>query len=379
MKKIAILARTLGCGGTEVAMTAFINKLSSEYDVTLYLIENDMSFQNRLTRSVKIILIDFGFYSKVIQQDINPNGSNHSITSLMVRVYRKIHRKNLFEAILKKVPNIDESYDILLDFHGYGYFMTLYGIRKINARKRAMWVHDEDMSCYFKVRSYMHQYSTIFCVSKAVQAAFNKQFPEIAENTHVLYNIIDIPLILERAKELPDVDICDEKLILVSVGRLEKQKGFDIAIEVARILRNNHIDFNWYIVGDGNERDNLQSLIDSYELGDCMHLTGKMNNPLPLVNKCDLYIQPSRHEGYGIAVLEARVLHKPVISTDLPCIREQIVDGVNGYLSAFEDVDDLYMKICTCLENNLATKLATKILDINFDTEINTFYNFVDT
>lgn len=379
MKKIAILAKTLGCGGTEVALISFINKLNMEDDITLYLIENDLSFRDRITRPVKIKILDFGFYSRVIQQDINPGENNHSVMSFMARIYRRMNRAKLFEAILKKVPKIEESYDLLLDFHGYGYFMTVYGIGKISARKRAMWVHDEDMSCFFKVRRYMSQYNSLFCVSKAVQAAMKKEFPEIADHTAVLYNTIDIPQILERAKEKPEIDLCEEKLIFVSVGRLERQKGFDIAIESARKLKNNQIDFNWYIVGDGSERDSLQTKINNYDLGKCMHLTGMMNNPLPLVNKCDLYVQPSRHEGYCIALLEARALHKPVISTDILCVREQIVNGVNGYIAAYEDSDDLYLKIRTCLGSNLATKLATSIEDINFDGEMNTFYNFANT
>ena len=62
-------------------------------------------------------------------------------------------------------------------------------------------------------------------------------------------------------------------------------------------------------------------------------------NPYPYMKLSDIYVQPSRHEGYGIAIAEARCLNKPIIATNLECIREQITDNITGKLCEFNEED----------------------------------------
>ena len=61
-------------------------------------------------------------------------------------------------------------------------------------------------------------------------------------------------------------------------------------------------------------------------------LLGKKENPYPYIAACDLYVQPSRFEGYPMTVLEALVLGKPVVSTDNGGAKELLTDGQNGTL-----------------------------------------------
>ena len=60
---------------------------------------------------------------------------------------------------------------------------------------------------------------------------------------------------------------------------------------------------------------------------------GRKKNPYPYMKHCDLYVQPSRHEGYVITLVEARALCLPILSSDIPSAREQIQDGINVYIA----------------------------------------------
>lgn len=99
----------------------------------------------------------------------------------------------------------------------------------------------------------------------------------------------------------------DKKYLkILSIGRLDIDKGFDIGIKVINLLVKNGYYIKWYIVGEGNQRGLLETIISNYNLRDKIVLLGEKTNPYPYLADCDIYFQPSRNEGYGIAVAEAR-------------------------------------------------------------------------
>ena len=62
-------------------------------------------------------------------------------------------------------------------------------------------------------------------------------------------------------------------------------------------------------------------------------LLGAKVNPYPFIKMCDIYVQPSVHEGYGLSLQEARILCKPIVAPDIPAFKELIDSGVNGTLA----------------------------------------------
>jgi glycosyltransferase involved in cell wall biosynthesis len=86
----------------------------------------------------------------------------------------------------------------------------------------------------------------------------------------------------------------------------------------------------WYVIGTGSLEWDLRELARTTGVGDKMVFLGALDNPYPYIRKCDVYVQPSRHEGWGLVVQEAMLLRKPVIVTDAVGLREQVIDGING-------------------------------------------------
>ena len=126
---------------------------------------------------------------------------------------------------------------------------------------------------------------------------------------------------------------------ILTIGRLDRQKGYDLAIKVCESLVKKGYKFQWFVLGRGREENALRVMIEEKKLQETFILLGVRENPYPYIDQCDIYVQPSRHEGYGIAVAEARLLAKPIICTDFAGAKEQIINGKTGKIVEFNELE----------------------------------------
>lgn len=113
---------------------------------------------------------------------------------------------------------------------------------------------------------------------------------------------------------------------------------------------DDNLNLRWYLIGDGKEKENLEYLIKKNNLEDRIILLGTIGNPYPYFKECDIYVQPSRHEGYCITLAEARLFNKAIVTTDSVGAKEQIVDGETGLIVKF-DKFEIYNAIKKIIEN----------------------------
>ena len=86
------------------------------------------------------------------------------------------------------------------------------------------------------------------------------------------------------------------------------------------------------VLGTGAEREQIEQKIDELNLRDRVFLDGVTDNPYKYMRACDLFVLPSGWEGFPTVTVEAKLIGKPVLATDVSGIREQIVDGVSGII-----------------------------------------------
>jgi glycosyltransferase involved in cell wall biosynthesis len=146
----------------------------------------------------------------------------------------------------------------------------------------------------------------------------------------VLPNAIDLS---DVDRDVPAVDfsIPRDANVLLSVGRLESNKGFSyLARALARIPK----DFMWLLAGEGPERDKLEEEIESQGLATRARLLGRVGDDTlhALYERCDLFVHPTLYEGSSMVTLEAMAHRKPVVATRVGGIPDKIADGVNGLL-----------------------------------------------
>lgn len=166
---------------------------------------------------------------------------------------------------------------------------------------------------------------------------------------------------IEAAKHEPQHPWLVDKQtkVIVSVGRLAYQKGFDMLIDVFYKVHKT-VDCRFIIFGEGELRQNLQSQIDSLGLTECVSMPGYTANPLAEMNAADLFVLSSRFEGSPNAIVEAMSVGTSVVAFDCPHGAREILEISHGKsLVEYQDVDDLKEKMINTLTSNPSGKDAS--------------------
>jgi len=127
--------------------------------------------------------------------------------------------------------------------------------------------------------------------------------------------------------------------VVVSLGRLESQKGHDRLIEAFAKIAGQARDWDLVIYGEGSLRDDLEKRISSHDLDGRVSLPGETKDPLHVLQASDLYVHSARYEGFSNAVLEAMAAGLCVVATDSPGGTRQVLD--NGAAGILVDNDDV--------------------------------------
>jgi glycosyltransferase involved in cell wall biosynthesis len=136
--------------------------------------------------------------------------------------------------------------------------------------------------------------------------------------------------------------------VLLSICRLERQKGVDLAVRAFAALRERHLDLELVVLGEGAERSALAAL--ARELGVHVHLLGRIADVAAWLRRATMLVHPVRWEGFGLAVLEAMFAGLPVVASRVSSLPELVVDGETGILVAPDDADALAAGIDRVLE-----------------------------
>ena len=130
--------------------------------------------------------------------------------------------------------------------------------------------------------------------------------------------------------------------LIVAVGRLTHQKGFDLLLRAFARIAPQFADWRLAVVGEGEERQALIRLRGELLLDDRVEFVGQTADVVTWMAQAGLVVQPSRFEGFPNVVLESMALGAAVISADCPSGPADLIeDGVNGRLVPVEDVKRL--------------------------------------
>lgn len=144
---------------------------------------------------------------------------------------------------------------------------------------------------------------------------------------------------------------CKNKTI-ISVGRLELQKGYDELIEVWNKLFQKYSDWKLEIYGEGSLKKELQEKIDKLGMTNSLLLKGVDKNIMDKYLKSSIYVMSSRYEGFGMVLVEAMACGLPVISFDCPCGPKDIIkDGEDGFLIRNRDLNEMANKLEFLIKN----------------------------
>ncbi len=200
----------------------------------------------------------------------------------------------------------------------------------------------------------------IIAVSNGVAKSFMSILSNPPKNIHVIYNPVYDDSIYELAKEeiIDLTNRINHQHQLVCIGRLDKGKNQKLLIEAVNILSKKGYRLLVYLIGEGIERDNLQRLINKFELQESIKLIGYQNNPFQYLSKSNLLVSVSNYEGFGNTLVEALALGINVVSTDCPSGPNEILEGGKfGFLCPVDDAALLSDAIEYALKNPIDSEI----------------------
>lgn len=179
----------------------------------------------------------------------------------------------------------------------------------------------------------------------------------------VVHNGIDLD---EFSVRFENPRLSHRRPYVFAMGRHVHQKGFDVLIRAWHQLQLKEYDL--VIGGSGTDTNLLRSLIRDHELESSVHLTGRLDRQgvVSHLQHADCFVLPSRHEPFGIVVLEAMAARTPVIATAVGGVPEFVADGVNGCLVPGNDVDGLAL----ALNDLVANGVSQAQLDAGYATAV---------
>ena len=253
---------------------------------------------------------------------------------------------------LKAMPPVGrEEYDLAISFLTPHYYVA----EKVKAKKRVAWIHTDYSKVAIDVQTQLQmwrRYDYIAAISEAVSESFAGIFPELSDKMVLIKNMIPIKTILRQSgafsveKEMPD----DGYVKLLSIGRFCYAKNFDSVPSICKLLIEAGKKIKWYLIGYGGDEELICRRIREQSMEKYVIILGKKENPYPYIQNCDIYVQPSRYEGYSVSVREAQALGKPVIITAYPTSASQLEDGVDGVIVSM-DIEGCAKGIEQVLEN----------------------------
>ena len=396
--KILFVNTQLSTGGIATSLKNLCERLEQYPDICidLVLFNKNEDKRYKLPSNVNIKSID-NKYLELYNTSFNIIVKRKNIINIISGFYIKVLRRILgpekfIKFIMRKTKPL-KGYDVAISFRNDEYQYNPYSIcgcndfvlECVSANKKIAWIHndpDRHGFTYEIAKEKFKDFDEIVNVSQGCKDRFDEIIPEYKYKSKLVYNTFNYDEIINKSIEFnPYEDIKDEKVKLVTIGRIEnKQKRMDRIVEVCKQLKQQNIEnYIWYVVGDGSDAEELKKQVKVLNLNDKIIFVGKKSNPFPYMKYADCLVMTSEYEAYGMTLEEALTVGTPVITTNHIAAKEIVQDGINGFI-AENDSDSITEKISVILKNkNIVNELRENIKNTknNRDIAINQFLEVI--
>lgn len=324
--RLLIITPTLECGGSEKFVSLVCDHINSNaFKVCLVVVNNANNFHKIDSPEIEIIdlkknrvLFSFSAIKKVVESfkpDIIFSTANH------LNIYLAIFR-NKFDA---KIKFIAREANIVSITSKEAKIPVLYN-----------WL----------VKKYYKRFDLIICQSVSMQQDLVESYEVPVTKTVIIHNAT-LTAFSNPGRQVEETAKKGYKF--VTIARLSKQKGIERLIHAVGLLS---VPFTYYIIGEGNKRNDLQKLIEDLRLQDKVFLAGQKNDPFSGMEDAGLFLMGSYYEGFPNVLLEAGAHGIPVVAFNAPGgIAEVITDNDQGILVEDNDIIGFAAAIKKALAN----------------------------
>lgn len=352
MRKLLFIIDSLNCGGAEKSLISLFSVLDfSSYNVDLMLFKRGGSLERYLPKYVNIVSPPklLLFLSK---QRLFLNANKKLIytiykyhMSFNLRLYKKrLHPAQIiWKTVNGAIEVNNKEYDVAIAY-SQG-LPTYYLTSKVSASKKIAWINTDSYKAGYNKKfelKYYHFLNNVVVVSDTLKTIIKQFMPEIENKITKIADIINPKLVESLSEGENPFNDNYNGFRLLTIGRLVPIKGYEIALKACNLLKNEGYKFKWYIIGEGSYRSIIEKEIKKYELADYFILLGEITNPYKYIKNSDIYVQTSKFEGFGLSVAEAKILEKPIISTNFSLIYEHIENDLTGLIVEYDEYSLFY-------------------------------------
>ncbi|MFW6008876.1 MAG: glycosyltransferase [archaeon] len=342
---IVFLIPYLKAGGTERQLYYLASGISKKgYNVDIIVIQKKGEFINKFENNklFNLIFLDTKFSKK-------------NIVNIILKSYLKLKNRN-YKAIISRSWNGNLITTLLNHFFNIGDNLVLFLSNSMDFSKKSL--------IKKKINNWMLNRSDII-LSVSEQGKYNcMNYLDVNQEKLIVFkNGLDITKIREQSKEnFNNNKISNNKFYYIFVGRLNYRKGLDILLKSFKLLIDEHGlrgKVELIIVGGGDVKK-YKNLARKLTLLSQINFIGVKANPYKYIKYSDVFILPSRSEGFPNVLLEAMSLETPVISSNCETGPNEIIDNKeDGLLFESENVEELTEKMyCLYKDDKLREELA---------------------
>lgn len=340
MKKLLFGITSLTIGGAERVLVDLTNELCDKYEITIFTIYPNGEFEKTLSPKIKLKSLHNKQYKEL-----------NKIQKILIPLQTWIKQKSIYK------KHIKSDYDVEIAFLE-GAITRLFSTKNKNTTKIA-WIHN-DISKVFgdsiksKIKKLVDRkiygkYDKLVFVSKDNEIKFQEVYKDNKIEKKLIYNYINSDNVITKAQETVDLKFDDNTVNFVTVSRLVQQKALDRLINVHSKLIKDGYKHNFYIIGDGPEKNKLEKMINDNQVQETFKLLGKKENPYPYIKKSDYFCLLSYFEGYGMVLEEAKILNKKILITNTAA-REAVQNY--EYVNIFENSEEaIYSGLKNIIKN----------------------------
>ncbi len=359
-QKVLFLIESLGGGGAEKVLSTIVKHIDTKkFDVTVCVIIGGGTYEEEVASNVRLFPL------------LKNPDAYHGVGKFWYwlkyhLIYDWLPKRWIYELFLPHGNNVEIAF-----VEGFATKLLSYSTN--SKAKKIAWVHCDLKNQPWPIQKGIYRdkeeetevyrkYHKVVCVSRQAEQVMRAYYG--LTNTMTIYNPLDSAQILQLSEHpcLQKVNV--DQFNVISVGRLERVKGFDMLIPIIGHIRENGVDAHLWIVGEGSEKDALRRLVIEQGLENDVTFTGFLKNPYALMSKMDLFVCSSRAEGFSLVIAEAITLGIPVVSMNCSGPRELIrMYGIGTLCDSYEELEQKIKK--SAYEKSSWTNNDLTCLDVN--------------
>lgn len=377
-------------GGISTSIKNLINELKDDNDITLCVLTDYISDAYKIPEKIKMVHGSQMLKDLFVEKEFLKTQSIFRVIKryFLRGVSKIVGTQKIVNYALKKLPKIADNYDVAIAFSNDLFKnskliaggVSDYILTHVDAEKKVAWIHNDPIQCGFNnkiCKRLFADFDEIVNVSFDCKRIFDEMVPEYIYKSKVIYNTYDIDRIRELATTNPYSS--DGKVHFVTVARLyNHQKRIDRIVEtISRLVKNNYRDFDWTIVGEGSDREQIENSIAEKNIHKFIKLVGLKKNPYPYMKYANAFVLTSLYEGYGMTIKEAQILGTPTLITNFGPANETVENGKNGIICD-NSTEGVYNMIKHVLDDNNTIRDIKKNLKehpVTNKVALNQFYD----